>query len=698
MKNYLIGFSLILSAAYLYMEQAKVQQENAEENQRHDTSSRQNQSDGNYTAPNIIDVADGGMRSDVNASPLSAKIPQEVKTYEGLVGDSSSFEFTTLGGAISAVHLEEAERLKKSYDMIFSTNDNGKGIDGNAFSMSFENHDGDPLDNPLPGYDSRAYEIASGDLSSKVTFLNRTGNVEIRREYFREANETYVIRHRTTVINRGDSSLKLDRIRFGIGSAFPIPRKFNFIDQAASYMHVGYFNSGNPQEAGWGCAKCSGRIDGETEEFFQVNEMDDYDRLHEGKKLSEAKWASVNNQFFVSILRPKEEKDAVVRGMPIERSTDGNASNREQGVTGSISIPFGEIPPGESRSVECFYYAGPKDYMILSSLGMEQDKVMQFNPFEWVSGPMNWLLNKLHDILGNFGLAIIFLTILLKLVLWPLTAKATRSQKRMQALQEPMAKLREKHKKDSQKMNQEMMKFYKEQGVNPFAGCWPILVQMPIFLGMFYMLRSAAELYGQSFLWVSDLSEQDNVADIAGFSINALPFVMLATQWFQMKLTPMQLGPDASDSQRINAKMMRMMPFMFLVFLYFFSSALVLYWTVQNTMSIIQTLITKKGKSPKEIETERSILAKDEAKDGQKKPDADFIEEEERQHRQVLGLKLRGKLNKKQIDEIYRRHMEKYHPDKVRNLGAKRQDEAMQKKERLEAAYEFLLKKLANKS
>jgi YidC/Oxa1 family membrane protein insertase len=699
MKNYLIGFSLLLSAAYLfYMEQAKVQQENAEENQRHDTSSRQEQIDGNYTVPNIIDVADGGMRSDVNASPLSTKIPQEVKTYEGLVGDSSSFEFTTLGGAISAVHLEEAERLKKSYDMIFSTNDNGKGIDGNAFSMSFENHDGDPLDNPLPGYDSRAYEIASGDLSSKVTFLNRTGNVEIRREYFREANETYVIRHRTTVINRGDSSLKLDRIRFGIGSAFPIPRKFNFIDQAASYMHVGYFNSGNPQEAGWGCAKCSGRIDGETEEFFQVNEMDDYDRLHEGGKLSEAKWASVNNQFFVSILRPKEEKDAVVRGMPIERSTDGNASNREQGVTGSISIPFGEIPPGESRSVECFYYAGPKDYMILSSLGMEQDKVMQFNPFEWVSGPMNWLLNKLHDILGNFGLAIIFLTILLKLVLWPLTAKATRSQKRMQALQEPMAKLREKHKKDSQKMNQEMMKFYKEQGVNPFAGCWPILVQMPIFLGMFYMLRSAAELYGQSFLWVSDLSEQDNVADIAGFSINALPFVMLATQWFQMKLTPMQLGPDASDSQRINAKMMRMMPFMFLVFLYFFSSALVLYWTVQNTMSIFQTLITKKGKSPKEIETERSILAKDEAKDGQKKPDADFIEEEERQHRQVLGLKLRGKLNKKQIDEIYRRLMEKYHPDKVRNLGAKRQDEAMQKKERLEAAYEFLLKKLANKS
>ena len=385
MKNYLIGFSLLLFATYLYVEQAKVQQKNAEEKQLHDTSLRPYPRDSNYTAPTITDVAEGKMRPDVNATSISTKIPHQLKTYPGLVSKNSSFEFTTLGGAISAVHLEEAGRLKKRYDMTFPTNENGQGIDGNAFSMSFEDHDGTPLGNPLPGYDSRAYEIGREDLNSEITFVNRSDNFEIRREYFRETNETYLIRHRTTVINKGDSSLKLDRIRFGIGSAFPIPRKFNFSDQAESYMHVGYFNSGNPQEAGWGCAKCSGRIDGETEEFFQVNEMGDYDRLHEGKKLSEAKWASVNNQFFVSILRPKDEKDAVVRGMPIERGTDGNASNREQGVTGSISIPFGEIPPGESRSVECFYYAGPKDYMILSSLGMEQDKVMQFNPFEWVS-------------------------------------------------------------------------------------------------------------------------------------------------------------------------------------------------------------------------------------------------------------------------------------------------------------------------
>ena len=140
----------------------------------------------------------------------------------------------------------------------------------------------------------------------------------------------------------------------------------------------------------------------------------------------------------------------------------------------------------------------------------------------------------------------------------------------------PSGKLREKHKGSPQKLNQEMMKFYKEHKVNPFAGCWPILIQIPIFLGMFWMLRSAAELYGQQFMWATDLSEQDNVAMLQGFSLNILPIFMVVTQWYQMRLNPMQLGPEMSEAQRINAKMMRFMPFMFLVFLYFFSSALVL--------------------------------------------------------------------------------------------------------------------------
>ena len=114
-----------------------------------------------------------------------------------------------------------------------------------------------------------------------------------------------------------------------------------------------------------------------------------------------------------------------------------------------------------------------------------------------------------------------------------------------------------------------MMKFYKEQGVNPLAGCWPMLIQIPIFLGLFWMLRSAAELRGAEFLWIKDLSEQDNIVDLGSYSLNLLPLFMVVTQVIQMKLTPMNLGPTASDQQRIQAKMMRMMPYIFLVFLYY---------------------------------------------------------------------------------------------------------------------------------
>jgi len=266
---------------------------------------------------------------------------------------------------------------------------------------------------------------------------------------------------------------------------------------------------------------------------------------------------------------------------------------------------------------------------------------------------------------------IIVLTVLVKLILWPLTAQATRSQKKMQALQGPLAKLREKHKGSPQKLNQEMMKFYKEYKVNPFAGCWPILVQIPIFLGMFWMLRSAAELYGQEFLWAMDLSEQDSVAMLYGFSLNVLPIFMVLTQWYQMRLNPMQLGPEMSEAQRINAKMMRFMPFMFLVFLYFFSSALVLYWTVQNI----------DRKSEREVE---DIEYEEES------------DEEEKKLRNLLGLKARGKIDPKLLESRYKERMNNYTSKRLENMSEQKRTAAEEKRDKITEAYETL-KKIDNK-
>jgi YidC/Oxa1 family membrane protein insertase len=260
-----------------------------------------------------------------------------------------------------------------------------------------------------------------------------------------------------------------------------------------------------------------------------------------------------------------------------------------------------------------------------------------------------------------------------------------------------MTALREKHKGSPQKLNQEMMKFYKEHKVNPFAGCWPIMIQIPIFLGMFWMLRSAAELYGQEFLWARDLSEQDQITEIFGFSANLLPILMVVTQWFQMRLTPMQLGPQMSEAQRINAKMMRFMPFMFLIFLYFFSSALVLYWTVQNLMTILQTLITK-----------REPLATDKTKaigtnSGQKfdrqseKPNritSEEISEEERRYRNFLGLKLKGPVKKEELERLYKERLSNYSDNKMAEMSSSKRKASLEKKEKTEQAYKFLRERL----
>ena len=428
---------------------------------------------------------------------------------------------------------------------------------------------------------------------------------------------------------------------------------------------MGYYNAGLPLAEGCSCAECSGRIDGEEEEFFQYNEMGVAGQW-ETRTLSSARWACVNNQFFINVVRPETDLANARIGWRINKRSDSTPENQIIGVEGSLSIPLGRLEPGVPRKFTFHVYAGPKDYVGLSELKYEQKKVMQFGVFWWLSEPLSWLLNKLQSILGSYGLAIIALTILVKLLLWPLTAKATRSQKKMQALQGPMGKLKEKHKGNPQKLNQEMMKFYKENKVNPFAGCWPILIQIPIFLSMFWMLRSAAELYGQGFLWANDLSEQDSVSVLQGFSINLLPILMVATQWFQMKLNPIQMGPEMSEAQRINAKMMRFMPFMFLIFLYFFSSALVLYWTIQNLMTILQTLITKGDRKSKQ-DTKAILNASAEIEE-ESEPVRNELSDEEKAYRNLLGLRSKGPVDGKLLEKNYRERLKNYSPSKLEGM------------------------------
>jgi YidC/Oxa1 family membrane protein insertase len=678
MKNFIIGIILLVSAFYLLWEQGQqqVDQQTTDNSYSEDVlgSFDTNISKVPNISPNAVVPTVEGNKTKVNLLP-EIDFPEVVT--KGLTNSFSSLIFTNRFGSIKQVMLKKHSRLSQDYNM--------SHFEDPMLSLSFEDENG----NKLYGFPTpEKYEIVTSGDDSVVYKWEKPGELRIERYYSREDNQSYVFDHKTILTNLSENPLELNRIKLNLGSAFRMNRLYNPFDNAATYLNVGYFNDGLPLAEGCSCAECSGRIDGEKEEFFQLNEMGVNGNL-ETRKLSQAKWACVNNQFFINIVRPIESLGNVwVNGQTIQPVDSKDVES--QGITGSISVPLGILRPNQSKELNFQIYAGPKDYSGLAELGHEQKKVMQFGVFWWISEPLSWVLNKLYNLLGSYGLAIIILTVLVKLILWPLTAQATRSQKKMQSLQGPMSKLREKYKGNSQKLNQEMMKFYKEHKVNPFAGCWPILIQIPIFLGMFWMLRSAAELYGQSFLWAKDLSEQDHVGQIQGFSLNILPILMVVTQWLQMKLNPMQMGPELSDAQRINAKMMRFMPFMFLIFLYFFSSALVLYWTVQNLMTIFQTLITKNKTDGNET-TSKLLSDSDENVDSNsKKVD---ISEKEKRYRNLLGLKGRGKIDVTVLQNNFEIRSKNYSDVKLDSMSLSKRRQAMDKKERLETAYAYLMDK-----
>ena len=678
MKNFIIGIILLVSAFYLLWEQGQKQLDK----QATDNSYSEDVPgtfDTNFSS--LPNISPNAVEPTLEDNKTKMSVPAEIDFPEvvtkGLTNSFSTLIFTNRFGSIKQVMLKKHSRLSRDYNM--------SHFEDPMLSLSFEDESG----NKLYGFPTpEKYEIVRSGDDSVVYKWEKPGELRIERYYSREDNQSYVFDHKTILTNLSDNSLELNRIKLNLGTAFRMNRLYNPFDNAATYLNVGYFNDGLPLAEGCSCAECSGRIDGEKEEFFQLNEMGINGNL-ETRKLSQAKWACVNNQFFINIVRPIESLGNVwVNGQTIQPIDSKDVES--QGITGSISVPLGILRPNQSKELNFQIYAGPKDYSGLAELGHEQKKVMQFGVFWWISEPLSWVLNKLYNLLGSYGLAIIVLTILVKLILWPLTAQATRSQKKMQSLQGPMAKLREKHKGNSQKLNQEMMKFYKEHKVNPFAGCWPILIQIPIFLGMFWMLRSAAELYGQSFLWAKDLSEQDHVGQIQGFSLNILPILMVVTQWLQMKLNPMQMGPELSDAQRINAKMMRFMPFMFLIFLYFFSSALVLYWTVQNLMTIFQTLITKNKTDGNET-TSKLLEDSDENIDSNsKKVD---ISDKEKKYRNLLGLKGRGEIDVTILKNNFEIRSKNYSDAKLDSMSLSKRRQAMEKKDRLESAYSYLMDK-----
>ena len=298
-------------------------------------------------------------------------------------------------------------------------------------------------------------------------------------------------------------------------------------------------------------------------------------------------WAGVKNQYFTSILTPATPAKGVWAA-PLYFKVD---SKDLKGVQGAIEMSGFKLNPGESIHRQFTLYTGPKEYRRLAQLGHGETEMMNFGWFKIISIFLLRVMNKLNDVVGNYAWAIIILTFVVRGALWPIQGAATKSMKRMSLLQPKMTELKEKYKDDPTKMNQEVMKLYKDYGVNPFAGCLPMLIQIPIFFGFYSMLGTAVELRNSHFLWVKDLSMPDTVFTLAGLNINILPLCMAGTMIWQMSLSP-KSGDPAQQ------KMMMFMPLIFVFLTYNFASALALYYTIQNILSIFQLYVTRNQAAP----------------------------------------------------------------------------------------------------
>jgi YidC/Oxa1 family membrane protein insertase len=300
------------------------------------------------------------------------------------------------------------------------------------------------------------------------------------------------------------------------------------------------------------------------------------------------KWVAVKSRFFVTAFI----SDAQTSGYRVDLYRD---TSKEKFVLESLSadvlFPATLLDADESLSREYTLYVGPKKLDLLRAMGNNMDAVMQFGKFRWFCELLVPTLNFFYRIIPNYGIAVILLTVLVRIIFWPLTHKSTKSMRKMQEIQPEIKALQVKYKDNPQKLQQETWAIYKKNKVNPMSSCLPMLIQIPVFIALFTVLRSAVELRYASFLWIADLSEPENLfagsIPLVG-SLNILPILMSGTMALQSYLTP-----SAGDPQQ-QKMMMIMMPVMMLFMFYSFPSALSLYWTVSQVLSIVQMLMMRR--------------------------------------------------------------------------------------------------------
>lgn len=523
--------------------------------------------------------------SALSTSPIEkSQTDSAPEEFTFLEDEFMKVRLTNKGGAIKDVVLPKFKKAQSSEEpYVFNSNDKVA-----ALALAFETRaDGIPV--PF----QKTFKLVRSERN--VAVYEYVGErVKVTRAYSLAPADSkgfipYVLSTLTRVENISKEDIPARDIYLSLGMAAP-----NAGDVYGSNLAFGVYDS-------------------EDTEFINSSQFVDSNGFlgigaHKAKpfekiSMENVAWGVVKNQFFATVFTPEKPANG---GFVEPILIDPNAESKFMriGLLGYLSFDEPLLRSGESRQLQGSYYIGPKELSNLVDLGKEQDLVMDFGWAGFVSRPLLVLLTMINSVVEkispswSWGWAIIILTVFVRICLWPLTAVQIRSSLKMSKLQEPIAEIKKKYAGDQQRISQETMKLYGEYGINPLAGCFPLLIQLPIFLGLYYMLQTSSGIRFAHFLWIQDLSLPDYIPGmetVFGFPLHPLPIINAFITFLQMHITPM---PSAEKSQRV---LFKLMPVIMLFFFYTFPSGLVLYWTVQSMIGLVQTIIVNRSRDTFEL-------------------------------------------------------------------------------------------------
>ena len=488
------------------------------------------------------------------AQPLTQAVAQQPeRPAENVTIDTDLYAVTLSerGGVITSFIL-------KNYNETSSDDSTGeqliKTTPEQGFPLSFT------WGSAFPG--NTLYTLESNDFSfdeqtGRGVVLMRAASdagLEVVRSY-EFSRDSYLIKHVVTVKNNGGQALQ------GAGGIHQLNMPFGTLGKGSQWLFRGpaYFNEEGLQE-------------------FKLKEF------KEGQKTVQGAfdWIAYEGTYFMTGI------------IPLEKTNSVTMNAQDELVSIDVVSALDTLAPGTGKTYEYELFYGPKKLTLLKETGYNLEKIINFGWFDVIAKPTLYLLNWLYSIFGNYGIAIILVTVILKALFWPITQKGLKSMKNMQKLQPKMVKIKEKYKDDAARMNQEVMNLYKTYKVNPLGGCLPMVLQIPVFFALYKVLLQSIELRHAPFmLWITDLSAPDRL--YLGFDIpylGGLPVLTLlmgASMFLQQKMTPTTADPT-------QAKIMMFLPVIFTFMFLNFASGLVLYWFVNNLLSIFQQYMINRQK------------------------------------------------------------------------------------------------------